>query len=139
MQNFTTCSNGIRKGWPLSLLFITTIALIVVFCSCRKNDIGQDDPPKLPDQPLKLAHGNIIGEIVTATIGPVGGTLTIEVPAGAIDAVAIFSIQEVENVLKSNSSAYRLLPEGLNFKKPVKITYYYEYSAKGRTKPFQEI
>ncbi len=122
-------------------LFFGAWCLLLIGISCEKDHITGEDPGT-PGKPLQLTHGKPIGEITVAQIGKDGGTLLskdgtikIEVPAGAVDASTTFSVQEVENVLKSKSKSFRLLPENVDFKKPVTITYYYGNISLGETNP----
>ncbi|RYF26781.1 MAG: hypothetical protein EOO42_00565 [Flavobacteriales bacterium] len=96
--------------------------------SCKKGHPGYENPSKA----LKLPLGNTMGDKTTKAIGVEGGSLTskdgtikIEIPAGALDATIMFSIQEVENVLKNRAKSFRLLPENIIFKKPISLTYSY--------------
>ena len=117
------------KRIALFLLWVsTTLAL-----SCSK----KNSTPAYPDgngqgaNPIKRPHGNPTGPAVSKQIGPSGGklistdgTISLELPAGAVEAPVNFSIQPIENtLLESPGKAYRLLPEGVQFSKPVTITY----------------
>ncbi len=140
MQKNKTGDQIIALPFPLTTLLITSFMLFQLLTACSKTSI-QPSVSK-PDQLLQLVHGNPIGENSSATIGPEGGSLSsndgnikIEVPQGAIDGVTTFHIQEVENVLHNKAKSYRLLPEGLEFKKPVHITYYYGGIDLGGTNP----
>jgi hypothetical protein len=75
-----------------------------------------------------------IAPAATKTIGASGGTLTssdgkmsIIVPAGAVTANTAFSIQPINLTIPSaeGDTAYRLLPEGITFAKPITIVYHY--------------
>ncbi len=78
-------------------------------------------------------HGTPVGDKVTKTIGAAGGslaskdnTLQIDIPAGALAGNTEISVQAVSNTLPgSPGTAYRLLPENVNFAKPVKLTFKY--------------
>lgn len=105
--------------------------LVLISTGCEKEEV-KDEKPNAPGKPLQLPHGKPVGEIAIAQIGKEGGTLVskdgivkMEVPAGAVDEATAFSIQEVENVMKTQSRSYRLLPENVTFKKPVTLTYHY--------------
>jgi|GEM_PF-4758916 len=107
-------------------LFMLTIVLIVF--SCKKND---QKPETDHAQPVKRDIGiPITGRsAVTKTIGIDGGSvsaddglLSVIIPAGALQEATNVSIQAIENTLPgSQGPAYRLLPEGTVFKKPVTI------------------
>lgn len=123
-------------------LFSITFLLAAVLVSCSKSD----SPKVYPDgngqaaTPVKRPHGNPVGTAVVKTIGPAGGSIQsadgaigVQVPAGALNAAVSFSIQQVQNTLEgSKGKAFRLLPEGAEFLKPVTITYAYgEQEMKG--------
>jgi hypothetical protein len=77
--------------------------------------------------------GNPAGEVTTKTIGPEGGVLTtadknirVTIPAGAVSTATVFSVQPIENKAPNGLGvAYRLLPEGITFQKPVTLTVAY--------------
>lgn len=132
MQNYLTGGNKAGLPYLLYGMLFAAIFLAQALGACRKGTVQQGPQPDVLSQPLQLTHGNPKGEAASAIITASGGALTskdgsikIEVPAGAIDAATTFSIQEVENVLKNKAKAFRLLPDGLVFKKPVTLTYYY--------------
>lgn len=127
--------------WRAFSLSFSALGILLLCFSCERNNI-QTRNPDTPSPPLQLPHGQPIGEIATAQIGKEGGTLTskdgtitMEVPAGAVDAATTFSVQEVENVLKSRSKSFRLLPENVDFKKPVTLTYHYDKISMEGTNP----
>ncbi len=75
--------------------------------------------------------------IATKTIGPAGGTIAFEdgrisvtVPQGALEKDETISIEPITSTLPATAGpgAFRLLPEGLHFKKPVTITFAYNDS-----------
>ena len=108
------------------------ISCLLLLAACSKNN-GKQDEPKNTEPPAVRAHGTPTGEVVKKSIGPAGGslssrdnTLQIEVPAGALAANTEISVQAVSNTLPgSPGPAYRLLPEGTRFAKPVKLTFKY--------------
>lgn len=121
-----------------------SIALIFSACiwSCSKDPHpGNSDHP--PREPFKTEKGSPLSPAVTKMIGASGGTLTsndgklsITVPAGAVTANTNFSIQPITLTIPSSEgdTAYRLLPEGTAFSKPVTITYHYNAAdTKGTT------
>lgn len=69
----------------------------------------------------------------TLTIGANGGkitstdgSLTLEVPPGAVSASTVFEIQEVNQTLEGNNRpSYKLSPEGTAFLKPITIRFNY--------------
>lgn len=81
------------------------------------------------------------GTATTALIGAQGGVLRspdgrlkVDVPAGALDADATLSVQNLENTAHGRiGDGYRLLPEGTTFKQPVSLTFSYtDASIEGR-------
>lgn len=110
-----------------TLLFTS---LTVLFFSCKKNNTEE---PTKSSTPLTTTHGRPIGTASKVTIGANGGSisfpdhyLSIQVPAGAVDAATEFSVQEVEgNDSVQAGRIFRILPEGITLKKPVEITFNY--------------
>lgn len=111
-------------------LLLFCIPFLLVACS-KKN--GKDEEPGPTGTPAVRAHGTPTGDIVGKTIGAAGGnlsskdnTLQINIPAGALAANTEISVQAVSNTLPgSPGHAYRLLPEGVKFNKPVTLTFKY--------------
>lgn len=105
------------------------LLLIMTAClSCKKTKSDINTPSK--GTLVKTQHGEVKGTPVTATIGAAGGSLTssdgrlvVTIPAGAVESATTFSVQAVTNMLKTAAGAYRLLPEGINFKQDITITY----------------
>ncbi|WP_423736693.1 hypothetical protein [Chitinophaga caseinilytica] len=113
---------------------IACFAIIAVLTgACRKNETtpGIKDGNGQPAKPVKRPLGLVTGPAIAKTIGPAGGTLAsadnrilLEVPPGAVQTNVQFSIQPVENTLEgSPGKAFRLLPEGVAFTRPVTIRY----------------
>lgn len=109
------------------LLFTSLSALIF---SCKKSNTNEST---VSSTPLTTTHGRPIGTASKATIGANGGSvsmpdhyISIQVPAGAVDAATEFSVQEVEvNDSAHTGRLFRILPEGVTLKKPVEITFSY--------------
>ncbi len=119
--------------WILSLNLIVSMVLL----SCNKNK-DDDRGSFLEDSKrFKTEKAEALGAAITKMIGPEGGVLTygdeveIEVPAGAVDMPTTFSIQPVKSRIQPHSEKvnYELLPHGVTFNKPVKITFSYDPSA----------
>ncbi|MBS1752083.1 MAG: hypothetical protein JST63_19455 [Bacteroidetes bacterium] len=114
----------------LCLLFIIFTGL---FIACKKNSIETETP--LPPESVS-GQATPVGEPqetpVTATIGAAGGTLQsadgqvrIVVPSGALAGDNNFSVQRITNTnIAGRGSAYRLLPHGLQFSKPIIISFF---------------
>jgi len=80
------------------------------------------------------ARGVAAGPIATLVVAASGGSvtssdgrLTLDVPAGALPATTRLSIQAIGNEAPGGRGmGYRLLPEGLAFAAPVKLTFHYD-------------
>ncbi len=114
------------------------ILLLFAFTACRKT---KDDhlPSGSQNQSTGTAAVTAVGiptgTAVQKTIGAAGGTIVsadgkimFTVPAGALDADEIISVQSIENKapLGIKNRAYRFLPHGLQFKKPATLTLVYD-------------
>ncbi len=106
--------------------------LIFLLLSCKKDkDPSGEEPVPVFSDPIKREKGTSLGDGVTKNIGASGGFLELgqqvrlDVPPGAVDEPTLFRIQPISNTHDdlSDRPAYRLTPEGLIFKKPVKITF----------------
>ncbi|HUP14226.1 MAG TPA: hypothetical protein VM187_18520 [Niastella sp.] len=98
---------------------------------CKKQtSIDADESATQQDGTVTVV-GNPNGPIVTKTIGVEGGVLTsldknitLTIPAGAVATATPFSIQPIENFAPNGlGAAYRLLPEGTHFEKPIIVTF----------------
>ena len=114
------------------LSFLRLFPLIVLcFFACKKSDVGSLPQPST--EPIIYPVGQPNGSAIVKTIGVEGGSIEtpngafkLSVPAGAVDAATEFTVQPVTNTFKEDGPiAYRLLPEGVTFKKPVTITLSY--------------
>ena len=126
-----------RYTYVLVCILFTT----VLFSSCKKSD----SPDQLPDrQPAVTAVGIPVGSADTKTIGTAGGFLKsadgrIELvfPAGALNANTSISIQPVTNTSPGGIGlSYHLMPDGINFSKPVNLIYHYTNEEVNGTLPF---
>lgn len=102
------------------------------FTACKKNPVVETSQPV---EAFKTERGTTSGLAVNKTIGIAGGELTssdgritLSVPTGAVTSNTQFSIQPIKNTLDTTSSkpAYRLLPEGVSFAKPVRLIFNYD-------------
>lgn len=104
--------------------------LSVLLSGCKKRH--QAEPPT-SYIPKKRELGKPLAgrQAALKQIGAEGGILSsddgnlhIEIPAGALTAPTIISVQAIENTLEgSPGPAYRLLPEGIRFQLPVRIRF----------------
>lgn len=105
--------------------------IALCFFACKKSDVGPTT--QMPTEPVKYPVGQPTGAAIVKTIGAEGGSIEtpdgafqLLVPAGAVATATEFTVQPVRNTLKEGGpTAYRLLPEGVTFKKPVTITLSY--------------
>lgn len=110
-------------------LMIPLFLFVAALVSCKKDDHFTETKTERIQKP----HGAVIGTPVSKIIGPEGGTLQstdgiieVTIPAGAVATATEFKIQRIENTLQgSQGPAFRLLPEGVNFAKPVTIRFSY--------------
>lgn len=115
---------------------ITVITLILLIAtSCKKDPIENGNP--IPSEPIQSARGTSKGASVTKSIGPAGGELVsgdgklkLTVLQGTVINTTQFSIEPITNTLFEDGSriAYRLLPEGVTFTKPVTLQFSYDGS-----------
>lgn len=110
-----------------SVLLFLVFAAALAACKKEVNSI------ETKTERLQKPHGAVTGTPVSKTIGPEGGAIqsrdgniSVTIPAGAVATATEFKIQPVENTLPgSPGPAYRLLPEGVAFAKPVTIRFSY--------------
>lgn len=114
------------------LLSSLMLALALLFCCCKK--AGNITVPETHDENTATPAGTPNGEAVTKTIDEAGGELTsadgtvkVIIPAGAVTQAKQFSIQSITNLLPDGiGNAYRILPHGEQFSKPVTIVFNYK-------------
>jgi hypothetical protein len=103
--------------------YLLGITIALLFLSCKDPDIEER-----PQEPLKTSHGEVIGTLLQAMIGPEGGLMkspeiSISIPEGAVEKETEFIIQEITpNPNLSIEKVYRILPENIILKKEVEIT-----------------
>ena len=117
------------------------LSLIGMLAACSKPVPNPDGPPPPPPPPGSPASkiavtevGQPTGPATIKTIGSGGGTITsadgkvvLTIPAGALDRNETISMEPIENKapLGITALAYRFLPHGLQFKKPVSVSFKY--------------
>ena len=93
-----------------------------------------DSNPGPKGQPVVTEAGTPTGTASSATIGAAGGKIasadglvTLDVPAGALEANTVISIQPITNTapLGVAGVSYRFSPDGQKFKTPVKVLFKY--------------
>lgn len=121
---------------PFKLL--VGLALTVLIASCDPKD--EPVTPKPDDEiPGKVTGavtpiGTVEGTAITANIGPAGGTIQsadesirVTIPAGALTSEQTISVQPLSNQCPAGTGqAFRLLPHGQIFAKPVTVTFKYD-------------
>jgi hypothetical protein len=111
---------------------LTTITLLL-FAACGGGGGGGTPPPPALAAPVATAVGTPLGSAATSTLGAAGGTLsspdgrvTLDVPAGALAADTVISIQPITNHAHGGrGNAYRFTPDGQTFQMPVTLTFTY--------------
>lgn len=113
------------------MVVLSTLACLIL-TACKKSGGGAVTPA----EPVVTAKGVAKGTPVTKQIGTAGGELEsddgkikIVVPQGAVQQNTAFSIQPITNTLHDGDedrTAYRLLPEGTTFAKPVQLVFNYD-------------
>jgi hypothetical protein len=111
------------------------LAIIASFTACKHDpaDIGEPiiDPPYNDNETFPV--GNPTGPLTSFTVTSAGGelssldrTLTLRIPAGAVDKPTKISIQTVESTCPGGiGKSVRLLPHDIQFAKPVTIQFSY--------------
>ena len=112
--------------------FVFVIGLLAAANACK-----EDEPALEPDE----AHigevtpvGEPLGDAESFSIGPDGGVIEfgnglaeVNIPAGALTSVTSIQVQSVENTCSAGlGKSFRLTPHGVQFEKPVTITFNYE-------------
>lgn len=117
---------------------ICTLLLAITFlaAACSKADKPGPNPnpvPEIPTDAEKTPVGTPIGQAEQKMIGTNGGTFTtadgrisLEFPAGALNAETNITIQPVTNNCPGGSgNVLRITPHNVNFNKPVKLSFSY--------------
>ncbi|BDP43978.1 hypothetical protein DAETH_39470 (plasmid) [Deinococcus aetherius] len=118
----------------LTALLLGSALLLGACTTTPSTDPPPSTQPPGPSQPVPPSPvGTPVGSPVTAVIGAAGGQLQlpggsvrIDIPAGALSGDQTVGIQEMTNTAAGGvGRAYRLTPEGTTFAKPVRLTFGY--------------
>ncbi|WP_341835740.1 hypothetical protein WJU16_23205 [Chitinophaga pollutisoli] len=116
---------------------LCAFGLLSLFACSKKSKKDQPEPDKpavVTGKPFTTAKGAVAGQVAWAVIGAAGGSLqstdlnvSLTVPSGAVAEDRTFRIQAVSNTLRPDKPllAYRILPDDVNFTKPVTVTIKY--------------
>ena len=111
-------------------LHLLATGLLALLAACGgSGDSPAGEPPAATPTPV----GEGIGQAEIATIGAAGGhiesadgTLEIEIPAGALAADTVISLQRITNFAHgAKGHGWRLGPENVEFAQPVRLTFHY--------------
>jgi hypothetical protein len=116
-------------------LFLGACFAFLIFSCDPPQDPATPTPLETPDQITGTVTpvGTADGPVITAKIGPAGGTIAsadkrvqIAIPAGALTAEQTVSVQPISNQCPAGTgAAFRLLPHGISFAKPATVTFHY--------------
>ena len=117
----------------MKLMYYAILVILLSIPFACKKDVANETPAP-PVEAVKRSKGNPLGEPVSKMIDAAGGMLEaadkrmkVIIPPGAVTEATNFSIQLVQNTLtESSRPAFRLLPEGVEFKKPVTVEFSYK-------------
>ncbi|SKB81998.1 ZU5 domain-containing protein [Parapedobacter luteus] len=125
----------IMERHKTSLLTLAGYLTLVLALSCNKDTPApaDDEAPPVFGEPVTKPKGQPSASAASAIIGPAGGVLQyeqavrLEVPPEAVAQPTTFAIQPISNTLDDGSAAqaFRLMPEGVHFKKPIKVSFPY--------------
>ncbi|MFZ4261706.1 hypothetical protein ACFRAE_06670 [Sphingobacterium sp. HJSM2_6] len=112
-------------------LIYLLIAILLVRCKGESSDTpSPNNPDLIIGHADKKPIGNSIAQPVSKAITVAGGVIShagveVQVPEGAIKQTTNFSLQPIENTLnpKSGNQAVRILPENIDFEKPVLVQF----------------
>ncbi|MCF1713571.1 hypothetical protein L0U88_02870 [Flavihumibacter sp. RY-1] len=112
------------------LLINSALLLLFSYASCNRENEGPGAIMPTPEiRPRGTALGNPVSSTIPASGGELksaDGKLLLKLPAGAVSAGTVISIQPIENTLPGGRlTAYRLLPEELSLGKPIELIYTY--------------
>ncbi len=124
------------------LFFVLAVFATACSSSCKKSSVEQvaNQPSKPLVTGVGTANGTPVSQLVVAatggTITSADGKISVTIPAGALAADEIITIQPITNPTgQSIGKNYRLTPHGLQFSSPVTINFHYEDAEISATKP----
>ncbi|WP_266368560.1 hypothetical protein [Tellurirhabdus rosea] len=114
----------------MNRFFLFVLLALIGLSGCKP---GHSPEPE-PVEPVSFPVGNPTAAQTTFTVTPAGGTfsspdqtLKITIPAGAVSTNTQISIQPIENTCPAGAGqGFRLLPHGIQFAKPVTLTFSYQ-------------
>jgi len=117
-------------------LLLLTATLILILPGCKK--LIESLTPVIPDDstttvPTPTEVGTLLGDPFTKTIGKTGGSIAsadgnaeLIFPEGALEDNTSISVQAVTQTAPNGvGHAYKFLPDGIQFKKPVTLKFHY--------------
>ncbi|MFC3196031.1 hypothetical protein ACFOET_00260 [Parapedobacter deserti] len=123
------------KRHNICLLTLMGFFSLTLTSSCNKDTSAplDEETPAVFGEPVAKPKGQPTANAVSAVIGTAGGILRfseavkVEVLPGAVAQPTTFAIQPIANTLDDGSTAqaFRLTPEGVQFKKPIKVSFLY--------------
>lgn len=120
--------------WVRGRVWLVTATLMLALAGCGGSSDDEQPPPPPPKvKPAVTQPGTPAGDPASASLTSAGGSLTspdgrltMTVPEGALGEPTTLSIQPITNGAPgSQGPAYRLLPQGQTFSKPVTLTFHY--------------
>ena len=113
------------------LFLLLTVSVILMLPGCKK--ISDGIVSAIPDEPTITAVGAPVGNVVTKLIGKSGGSIAsadgnaeLIFPAGALNDNISITVQAITNNAPNGvANAYRFLPQGIKFLKPVTLKFHY--------------
>ncbi|MFT3826587.1 MAG: hypothetical protein QM731_21885 [Chitinophagaceae bacterium] len=112
------------------ILMAGIFMLCLLNTSCRKDHDKTTSGPEETVTPVGTPTGDAIHKTIDANGGEIAsadGTIRVSIPAGALSTATDISVQPVSNELPGGiGNAWRLMPHGLQFQKPVTISFQYK-------------
>lgn len=117
--------------------------LLTLLTACGGGSSGTTPPVSTPVVPTPTAVGVASGVPVSATIGAAGGSVgtpdgkvALNIPAGALAADTVITIQPITNKAHGGMGlGYRLTPDGQTFAQPVELKFAYTDQDLGGSDP----